>query len=172
MYKNPLRDRIIFDDSVTSNGLSSILYNIMYLLYYFGTHGLAIYFFLTTRHNPGYVTDTMTEAERKEREMGHIDHQFSGDTVSLEDDEEYIGFASPVKHGEVQKRSVGEAKQKKSIKDYRQVDTLDFTAIDDEELSGKQPSLLNQNSDLVVTKSEDNTGVESIEYGKYFLYSC
>ena len=72
IYKNPLRDIITFASSDEEGGVRSTISGWLWLVYYFGLHGIAIFYFLTTATNPGFVDDTWTESERKEREMGQV----------------------------------------------------------------------------------------------------
>ena len=48
LYRNPMRDILFFATDFTFG-------NLFYLFYYFGIHGLAIYYFLTAGGNPGFV---------------------------------------------------------------------------------------------------------------------
>ena len=48
MYKNPMRDILLFDIDFSFS-------NLLYVVYYFSVHALAIHYFLTAGANPGFV---------------------------------------------------------------------------------------------------------------------
>ena len=56
LYSNPLRDILVF-----KNGF--ILGDFIYLIFYIGFHGLAIYYFLTAGARPGFVNETEAEID-------------------------------------------------------------------------------------------------------------
>ena len=62
LYQNKLRDAFLFAEG-------GIIANIVYILYYFGVSGAAIYYFLTAGENPGFVDETETEDARRMREL-------------------------------------------------------------------------------------------------------
>ena len=57
LYQNKLRDAIMFVDG-------SFIGNVAYVVYYFTISGAAIYFFMTTGKNPGFVDETISEADK------------------------------------------------------------------------------------------------------------
>ena len=69
VYKNPMRDILFFQKE--DMGLSDLLY----VIYYAGIHGLAIYYFLTAGENPGFVDETETESELRSRELSNLSGQ-------------------------------------------------------------------------------------------------
>ena len=69
IYKNPMRDILFFQKEDMGFG------DLLYVLYYAGIHGLAIYFFLTAGYSPGFVDETETEGELKRRELANLSGQ-------------------------------------------------------------------------------------------------
>ena len=87
MYKNPMRDILFFQRDAFHFS------DVLYVIYYFGTHGLAIYFFLTAGGNPGFA-DEGSEANIGMHRI--FKRERSDDTLSLgseEEDEENVGFS-------------------------------------------------------------------------------
>ena len=50
LYKNPMRDILLFDIDFSFT-------NLLYVAYYVTVHALAIHYFLTAGANPGFVDD-------------------------------------------------------------------------------------------------------------------
>ena len=48
LYKNPMRDILLFDIDFSFT-------NLLYVVYYVAVHALAIHYFLTAGANPGFV---------------------------------------------------------------------------------------------------------------------
>ena len=65
VYKNPLRDIILFQVDFS-------FVNLLYVVYYIGVHGLAIYYFMTAGGEPGFVDETISESDRKSTEMMQV----------------------------------------------------------------------------------------------------
>ena len=85
MYKNPMRDILLFEVEVS-------LSNLLYVVYYVSVHALAIHYFLTAGANPGFVeiedSDEVDESEmaRKAIALKLMEHSPSGETDdSVED---------------------------------------------------------------------------------------
>ena len=64
LYKNQMRDILTFSREQEEG---SLIADLLYVLYYFGTHGLAIYYFMTAGDDPGFVDATETESEKQLR---------------------------------------------------------------------------------------------------------
>ena len=58
LYQNKLRDALLF-----KNG--SFIGNLAYLIYFIGISGAAIYYFITTGKNPGFVDETISEDDKR-----------------------------------------------------------------------------------------------------------
>ena len=62
LYNNKLRDAFLMIGD-------SLITNMIYVLYYFGISGAAIYYFLNAGKNPGFVDETESEDSKKRREL-------------------------------------------------------------------------------------------------------
>ena len=67
IYKNPLRDIILFQVDFS-------FVNLLYVVYFVGVHGLGIHYFMTAGDDPGFVSDTQTEFDHKSHEMRQVKH--------------------------------------------------------------------------------------------------
>lgn len=85
IYKNPLRDILVFDAEFSFS-------NLLYVVYYVSVHALAIHYFLTAGAEPGFVA--LPDSEEKDNDelarkaiaLKLMEHSPSGETDdSVED---------------------------------------------------------------------------------------